>query len=98
MGATNPIRIDGDGDGAYTSPHEQAAAIITRAGTNPETLIPALAGGDEALAAQAAELCQASGRDVRDDGFVQRLAQAPEPVRRGFAAFAATLGPSRATP
>ena len=98
LGATNPIRIDGDGDGAFTSPHAQAAAILARTGNNPEILLPALATSDEAVAAQAAELCQASGRDVRDAGFVQRLAESPEPIRRGFAAYTATLEAPRATP
>ena len=40
---------------------------------------------------QAAGLCRAAGRDVRDAEFARLLAAAPEPVRRGFAAFAATL-------
>jgi hypothetical protein len=98
LGATNPIRIDGDGDGVYTSPRAQAAAIIARTGTDPVALLPALATVDEALAAQAAELCQASGRNIRDREFARRLAQAPDRVRRGFAAFASTLAPLDATP
>ena len=39
--------------------------------------------------------------DVKPTGsaeFVQRLAEAAGPVRRGFAAFSATLGASRTTP
>ena len=98
LGATNPIRIDGDGDGVYTSPHAQAKAFIARTGTDPDALIAALAKADEAVATQAAELCQASGRDVRAEGFVQRLVQAPEHVRRGFAAYGATLEAPGAAP
>ena len=54
-------------------------------------MLPALGAYDEAIAAQAAGLCRAAGRDVRDAEFARLLAAAPEPVRRGFAAFAATL-------
>jgi hypothetical protein len=54
-------------------------------------LIPALAKYDEAIAAQAASLCQAAGRDVRDAEFDRLLAVAPAAVGRGFATFAATL-------
>ena len=66
----------------------------------PEALLPALAACDEAIAAQAAGLCRAAGRDVRDAEFARLLAAAPEPVRRGFAAFAATLPapPAGSTP
>ena len=91
LGATNPIRVDGNGDGVFNSPRAQAAAIIARTGHDPEKLIPALASSDEAVAAQAADLHQASGRDITDPGFRNRLNQAAEPVRRGFAAYAATL-------
>jgi hypothetical protein len=94
LGATNPVRIDGDGDGAFTSPRAQADAIVSRHGTDPDTLIPALAAFDEAVAIQAADLCLAAGRDIRDAAFARRLKEAPEPVRRGFAALASPRDPS----
>jgi hypothetical protein len=88
---TNPIDLDGDGDSAWTSPRDYALAMVARVGLAPQALLPALGAYDEATAAQAAELCRAGGRDVRDAEFVRLLALAPEPVRLGFAAFAATL-------
>ena len=91
FGITNPIDLDGDGDGAWTSPRAHAEATIARVGTAPEALLPALRDGDEAIACQAAALCRAAGRDVRGDDFARLLATSPEPVRRGFSAYAATL-------
>ena len=92
LGITNPIDLDGDGDGAWTSPRAYAEATVARVGLAPEALLPALGAYDEAIAAQAAGLCRAAGRDVRDAEFARLLAAAPEPVRRGFAAFAGSPG------
>lgn len=91
LGVTNSIDLDGDGDGTWTSPRAYAEAAVARVGLAPKALLDALGEYDEAVAAQAAGLCQAAGRDVRDEEFSRLLATAPEPVRRGFAAFAATL-------
>jgi hypothetical protein len=88
---TNPIDLDGDGDGAWTSPRAYAEATVARVGLTPQALVPALGVYDEAIAAQAAGLCRAAGRDIREPDFARVLAAAPESVRRGFAAFAATL-------
>ncbi len=95
MAVTNPVYIDGDRDGSWTSPRAYASAVIGRAGTDPARLIPALAGYDQAVAAQAAGLCQAAGRDVRSGEFPRRLAEAGGPVLRGFADFVATLPEAR---
>jgi hypothetical protein len=91
MAITNPIYIDGDGDGTWTSPLAYASAVVGRVGTAPDRLPAALGEYDEAVAAQAASLCQAAGHDVRTGDYPARLAEAREPVRRGFAGFAATL-------
>ena len=91
MAVTNPIYIDGDGDGSWTSPRAYASALVRREGTDPGRLLPALAGYDEAVAAQAASLCHAAGRDLRAGEFPRLLAGASEPVRRGFARFLSTL-------
>jgi hypothetical protein len=91
LGATNPVRIDGDGDGAFTSPRAQAEDLVARHGTDAERLIPALAPFDEAVAVQTADLCQAAGCDIGGTAFSRRLTEAPEPIRRGFAAVAASV-------
>jgi len=91
IGATNPIWVDGDGDGKFTAPRAYAKDIIARVGTEPTKLIPELAKFDEAVATQAASLCQAAGREVRSTQFEEALKKALPHVRRGFAAYATTL-------
>ena len=91
IGATNPIWVDGDGDGKFTAPRAYAKEIIKRTGTEPAKLIPELAKFDEAIAVQAASLCQAAGHDVRSSGFEEALKKALPHVRRGFEAYATTL-------
>ena len=57
----------------------------------PKKLIAELAKYDEAVAAQVASLCQTAGRDVRSTEFEEALETALQHVRRGFAAYTATL-------
>jgi len=87
IGATNPVFVDGDGDGAWTSPRARAAKIVEGHLNDANRLMEALAGCDEAISAQAAGLLQARGKDVRSAPY----ASAPGVVGRGFAAFAATI-------
>jgi hypothetical protein len=91
VGATNPIWVDGDGDGKFTAPRAYAKEIIERVGGDSGKLIAGLAKFDEAVAAQAAGLCQAAGRDVRSDEFAVPLKTSLQHVQRGFAAYAKTL-------
>jgi hypothetical protein len=91
LALTNPIRVDGDGDGRYSSPHEYAQRVIERTGTDPAKLLPALAGYDEAVAAQAAGLCRTAGQDVQALEFTSVLKTVGESVRLGFAAYQKTL-------
>lgn len=56
VGSTNPIWIDGDGDGRFTAARAYAAALVRRAGGNAAELKRALAGFDAAVAIQAAAL------------------------------------------
>jgi hypothetical protein len=91
LALTNPIRVDGDGDGLYSSPHEYAQGVIQRTGTDAAKLLPALALYDEAVAAQAAGLCRTAGRDVRAPEFTRALKMAGESVQLGFAAYQKTL-------
>jgi hypothetical protein len=91
IGATNPIWVDGDGDGKFTAPRAYAKAIVDKAGAAPAALIPELGKYDEAVAAQAASLCKAAGRDVRSKEFEEALKKALPHVQRGIASYVATL-------
>src|SRR5204863_4687225 len=94
LGATNPIWVDGDGDGRFTAPRAYAREIVQRVGIDPRKLIGELARYDEAVAAQAASLWQAAGRDVRSAELQQALQGALQHVQRGFAAYQNTLSPA----
>ena len=56
IGSTNPIWIDGDGDGRFTAARGYAEVLVRRAGGDAAELKRALAGFDAAVAMQAAAL------------------------------------------
>jgi hypothetical protein len=91
FGITNPVWVDADGDGAFTAPRALAAKVVAEHDKDAAALVAELAHYDEAVAAQAASLLQDRGLDVRAPAIVRVLQGAAETVRRGFAAFAATL-------
>ncbi|MEK7676613.1 MAG: CehA/McbA family metallohydrolase, partial [Verrucomicrobiota bacterium] len=91
IGLTNPIWVDADGDGKFTPARDYAKTLLQRTGADPAQVLPALASHDEAVAAQAASLCQAEGCDIRSPEFNRLLENASPAVQRGFAAFAGTL-------
>jgi len=87
IGATNPVWIDADGDGRFTSPRGYAAGLVSRAGPDPAKLIPLLDSFDQAVATQVASLCHAAGRDGRNAEWKRLLKSAPGHIRDGFEAF-----------
>jgi hypothetical protein len=89
IGSTNPVWIDADGDGRFTSPREFAQSLITKHGKDAAGIVPALGPYDEAVACQAADLLLQSGVDLTSPGYAAKLQQAPEAVRRGFSALLA---------
>lgn len=97
LGATNPIRVDGDGDGKFTTAREYAKQIVQRAGADPKELTAELAKYDEAVAAQAASLCQAAGRDVRSIEFQRAIDGALHHVQRGWRAYLQSQPPTSGT-
>ena len=56
IGSTNPIWIDGDGDGKFTAARTYATALVQSAAGDAGKLRAALVNYDEAVAAQAADL------------------------------------------
>ena len=56
IGATNPVWIDGDGDGKYTPARGLARRVVDRTAGNMGKLIEALRAYDEAVAVQARDL------------------------------------------
>ena len=75
----------------FTAPRGLAAKVVAQHEKDVAAAVAELAHYDEAVAAQAASFLQARGTDVRTTEVQRVLQGAPEPVRRGFAAYAATL-------
>lgn len=90
LGATNPVWVDADGDGQFTSARRYAELLVARHGTRPARIFPALAGHDEAVAAQAASLCHAAGEDLRSVESVRALRTATRAAQRGWVSYAGT--------
>ncbi|MEY2411002.1 MAG: hypothetical protein QOF48_3672 [Verrucomicrobiota bacterium] len=91
IAATNPIWIDADGDGQFTSARGYARLLVAKYGSAPAKLFPALMSFDEAVAAQAASLCVAAGGDLASPEFTELLKSAASATQKGFASYAATL-------
>ncbi|MBI4660475.1 MAG: CehA/McbA family metallohydrolase [Verrucomicrobia bacterium] len=91
LGATNPIWIDADGDGKFTSARAYAQALVERHGPVPDKLLPALGGYDEAIAAQAASLMHRAGIQFLDAEVERELREASHATQRGIKAFLGTV-------
>jgi hypothetical protein len=91
IGSTNPIWIDADNDGRFTSARDYARQLVARHRSRPTELLASLKKFDEAVAAQTASLCAAAGIALEQPEFTAALHSAAPQVRRGFAAFAATV-------
>jgi len=90
QGATNPIFIDGDGDGKYTPPRIQAERLFSKHKGNIDTLLGSLRILDQAVATQLAGLMHDAGHDLRRPNIQKRVAKIAS-AKAGFAAFVATL-------
>jgi len=84
LAATNPIWIDGDGDGKYTSPRGYAEQLVRDYGMNPERLLPALAPYDEAIIIQTFAILRERGAKLEVFGFQQALAEASPKVKEAY--------------
>jgi len=90
QGATNPIFIDGDGDGKYTPPRIQAKRLFSKHKSNIDALLGSLRPLDQAVATQLAELMHNAGHDLGGPNIQKRIAKIA-PAKAGFSAFVATL-------
>lgn len=91
IGVTNPVWVDADGDGAFTSPRALAAKVLALHGKALPAIVTELGHYDAATSTQAASLLREAGVDVRTLDVQRALQSAAEPVRRGFAAYSAAL-------
>ncbi|HEU4753621.1 MAG TPA: hypothetical protein VFU47_10980, partial [Armatimonadota bacterium] len=91
IGSTSPIRIDGDGDGRYSSPLEYARRAVEQSGGSPERLMERLRDRDSATAVQAASVCRERGMKLDSAPFRRAVDAAAPQVRQGFVAYQALL-------
>lgn len=87
IGVTGAVWLDGDGDGQRRSAYDYARRLQDQAGPEARDLVAALAGYDEAVAAQAAGLLQARGIPLHDPALQEAVRRAGPAVERGFQAF-----------
>jgi hypothetical protein len=86
VGSTNFIRVDGDGDGRYSSPYETAARVVKEAGGDASRLASLLAEYDTATAVQAAAICRAAG--APEASALKRAMEGAAPqVRHGYVSY-----------
>lgn len=91
IGSTNPIRVDGDGDGKFSSPYDYARRALDGVQNDPVRLVAALRNYDSAVAVQAASLCRERGVDLTTPAARRAIEDAPPAVRHGFVVYAALL-------
>ncbi len=87
LGCSSAVWLDADGDGMPTPARRYAEQVFTGADGQLDVLFRELAGYDEAVAAQAAALLEASGHSPLEEPLQELLRNASPPVRRGFAAY-----------
>lgn len=91
LGAMNPVWVDVDGDGSFTPARRYAERLVKQHGMTAAKLFPALARFDQAVAAQAASLCHAAGKDLRALEYAHAMRLAAPAVQRGWMSYAGTV-------
>jgi hypothetical protein len=91
IAVTNPVWVDADGDGVFTSPRALAAKVLSLHEKDLPAAVAELGHYDAAVSTQAASLLRLAGIDVRTQEVARILEKAGEPVRRGFAAYTSAL-------
>ena len=90
IGATNPIYVDGDGNGFYTSPRRTAQALC-EGFASPHDLIPALSEYDRGTALQVAEILHEAGIDLSANEFAPAFGRAAGFVKEAVRDYLATV-------
>jgi len=81
IGGTNPIWLDGDGDGLFTSARGYAEALVEKHGTESPELREALRECDEAVAIQAASVVRAKLQFALQSVYEKLQSRANEQLR-----------------
>jgi len=86
VAATNPVFLDADGDGKYTSPREQALARLQQAGISMDHQWEALADADDVTAVQMLSLMREHWPESEQKSLETRIgaAAANRPLFRDY--------------
>ena len=91
IGATNPVWLDSDGDGKFTSARGYAETLVKESGSDLEKLFKELEACDAATAAQVAGFLEGA-LPKEEWGLVDKLFETTAPqVRKGFQDFQSAL-------
>ncbi|HEX9794086.1 MAG TPA: CehA/McbA family metallohydrolase [Planctomycetota bacterium] len=93
----NPIRIDSDGDGAWSSPRQQARVLMEQAGSAPDAVRAAIAAATPAVAVQLASLAREAWTAELRERLVA-LGVGESATAAAVQAFVAQLPPQGPTP
>lgn len=74
IGCSGAIKIDGDGDGKYSSPYDYAKTLFAESAGDDAKLVVALKGYDEAVGVQAASIARGAGK-ARFESFLDAVAK-----------------------
>jgi hypothetical protein len=91
--SSNPIWIDGDGDGKYTSPRGYAKRVVAEAGADAEKLVSKLGDYDLAVTIQVASLLRGGGKKMDSPEMTKALENAETWVKDGFDSYLQAIRP-----
>ena len=84
IGCSGAVWLDVDGDGRRTSAFDYADREFLRSSRDLPNLLKRLSPYDEAVAAQAAHMCQSSGIGLLNDNNLAKINNASEKTRKAF--------------
>jgi hypothetical protein len=84
MAVTNPVFLDADGDGRYSSPRDLAWAALQRAGSSPDQQWEAVAAADDVVAVQMLSLLRERWPADQQAGLENRIRAAGRPALRDY--------------
>ena len=87
FGSTGAVRIDGDLDGKWSSPREQATLLADSVEDSLDAIFDKLEKYDQAVATQAASVLDSRGVEIGSKQALLKLATRPGQVRRGYQAY-----------
>jgi hypothetical protein len=84
IGAANPVWVDADRDGKFSSARDYAQLLLQRAGGDMPALLASLRSYDEAVAVQAAAAARRSGLNIGSKTVQQALTGLPPAIVGAF--------------